>query len=146
MLVRGDELAAPEDVQRIAQIVNLGQVRGDQDNASPGPQKGPQSRTRARLPGRQHARYLESRHIKVIYRGGDQLAALLADSGQRAVRPVLIVVGLVVSQDPPQMGLVPDNGVVQELAPTSADPAFGYRVAPHRQLHLIRVIGTDASG
>jgi hypothetical protein len=44
------------------------------------------------------------------------------------------------------MGLVPDEGAVQEFAAASADPAFGYRVAPHRQLHLIRVIGTDASG
>jgi hypothetical protein len=29
---------------------------------------------------------------------------------QGAVRPVLIVVGLVVTQDPPQMGLIPDEG------------------------------------
>jgi hypothetical protein len=31
---------------------------------------------------------------------------------QGAVRPVLIVVGLVLAQDPPQMGLVPDEGAV----------------------------------
>jgi hypothetical protein len=31
---------------------------------------------------------------------------------QEAVRPVLIVVGLVRAQDPPQMGLVPDQGAV----------------------------------
>jgi hypothetical protein len=62
------------------------------------------------------------------------------------VRPVLIVVGLVLAQEPPQMGLVPDEGPVEELATASADPAFGYRVTPHRQLHLIRSIGTDASG
>jgi hypothetical protein len=42
------------------------------------------------------------------------------------------MVDLVRAQDPPQMGLVPDNGVVQELAPTSADPAFGYRVHARR--------------
>jgi hypothetical protein len=41
------------------------------------------------------------------------------------VRPVLIVVGLVAAQDPPQMGRVPDEGAVQELAAASADPAFG---------------------
>jgi hypothetical protein len=35
---------------------------------------------------------------------------------QRAVRPVLIVVGFVLEQDPPQMALVPDEGAVQELA------------------------------
>jgi hypothetical protein len=57
-----------------------------------------------------------------------------------------VMVGLVLAQDSAQVGLVPDEGAVQELAPASADPAFGYRVAPHRQLHLIRWIGTDASG
>jgi hypothetical protein len=41
---------------------------------------------------------------------------------QGAVRPVLVVVGLVLAQDPPQMALVPDEGSVQELAPASADP------------------------
>jgi len=62
------------------------------------------------------------------------------------VRPVPIVVGFVLAQNPPQIVLIPDEGPVEKLAPTSADPAFGYRIAPHRQLHLIRVIGTDASG
>jgi hypothetical protein len=36
------------------------------------------------------------------------------------VWPVLIVVDLVRTQDPPQMGLVPDERAVQELAPASA--------------------------
>ena len=49
-------------------------------------------------------------------------------AAERAVRPVLIVVGLVVPQDPPQMGLVPDEGAVEELAAASADPVFGDRV------------------
>ena len=62
------------------------------------------------------------------------------------MRPVLIVVGLVLAQGLPQMVLIPDHGAVQEFASASADPAFGDGVAPHRQLHLIRVIGTDASG
>jgi hypothetical protein len=56
------------------------------------------------------------------------------------------MVGLVLAQDPPQVGLVPDEGPVQKLAAASADPAFGYCVAPHRQIHLICSIGTDASG
>ena len=64
---------------------------------------------------------------------------------QGAVRPMLVVVALVIAQDPPQMVLVPDEGAVQELASPSPDPAFGDRVAPHRQLHLIRAIGTVAS-
>ena len=56
------------------------------------------------------------------------------------------LVGLVRAQDPPEMALIPDQGAVQELAPASADPAFGDRVAPHRQLHPVRMIGTAASG
>ena len=38
------------------------------------------------------------------------------------------LVRLVVAQDPPQMGLVPDEGAVQQLAAASADPAFGDRI------------------
>jgi hypothetical protein len=41
---------------------------------------------------------------------------------------------------------VPHPGPVQQFAAAGADPPFHDRVAPHRQLHLIRVIGTDASG
>ena len=62
------------------------------------------------------------------------------------MRPVLIVVGLVLAQDPPQMVLIPDQGAVQKLVAASADPAFGYRIAPHRQLHPIRMIDTGLSG
>jgi hypothetical protein len=51
------------------------------------------------------------------------------------VRPVLIMVGLVLAQDPPQVVLIPDEGAVQKLAPTSADPAFSYRVHA-RRLHV----------
>jgi hypothetical protein len=38
---------------------------------------------------------------------------------QGAVRPVLTVVGLVLAQDSPQIGLVPGEGAVQELAAAS---------------------------
>jgi len=48
------------------------------------------------------------------------------------VWPVLIVVDLVRVQDPPQMGLVPDEGPVEELAPAPADPAFDDRVHARR--------------
>jgi hypothetical protein len=34
------------------------------------------------------------------------------------VRPVLIVVDLVLAQDPLKMALIPDQGAVQEFAPT----------------------------
>ena len=49
----------------------------------------------------------------------------------------LIVVGFELAQDLPQMGLVPDEGTVQELAAASPDPALGNRVGQRRQLHLI---------
>ena len=41
---------------------------------------------------------------------------------QRPVGPVLIVMGLVLAQDPPQMVLIPDEGAIEKLAPASADP------------------------
>ena len=65
---------------------------------------------------------------------------------QGAVRPVLIVVDLVLAQDPPQMSLVPDEGSVQQLVTASPDPAFGDRVGPHRQRHPIQMTGTDVCG
>jgi hypothetical protein len=43
------------------------------------------------------------------------------------VRPVPIVVGLVLAENPPQMGMVPDEGSVQEFASAPSDPAFGDR-------------------
>jgi hypothetical protein len=42
---------------------------------------------------------------------------------------VLIVVGLVLAQNPPQMGLVPDEGAVQELCED------GVRVSQRPQSH-----------
>ena len=41
---------------------------------------------------------------------------------------MLIVVGLVLARDPPQMGPVRDESAVQELTAASPDPAFGDRV------------------
>jgi hypothetical protein len=38
---------------------------------------------------------------------------------------MLIVVGLVLAQDPPQLGRVPDEGSVQDLVAAHPDPAFG---------------------
>jgi hypothetical protein len=68
---------------------------------------------------------------RLWWRGGEAGECLLAPtvglwrepggSVRGAVRPVLIVVDLVPVQDPPQMGLVPDEGAVQELA--SCGPA-----------------------
>src|ERR1039457_4003591 len=46
--------------------------------------------------------------------------------------PVLVVMGFIIAQDLPQMGLVPDEGAVQEFAAASPDPASGDRVHPGR--------------
>src|ERR1035438_5078457 len=64
----------------------------------------------------------------------DRFGQLLQRRGavQRAVRPVLVMVDLVLAQDPPQMVLVPDQGAVQKLATASPDPALGDRVHPGR--------------
>ena len=65
---------------------------------------------------------------------------------QSAVRPVPVVEVLVLAQHDHQMPLIQYQGPVQQLTPAAADPAFGYRVTPHRQLHPIRMIGTGLSG
>src|ERR1017187_564173 len=46
--------------------------------------------------------------------------------------PMLIVVDLVLVQYPPQMGLIPYKGAVQEFAAASPDPALGNRVHARR--------------
>jgi hypothetical protein len=46
---------------------------------------------------------------------------------QGTVGPVLIVVGLVLTQDLPQMVLAPDEDAGQELAAAARDPAFSNR-------------------
>jgi hypothetical protein len=51
---------------------------------------------------------------------------------------VLIVVGLVLAQDLPQMVLIPDQGAVEKLAAASPDPVFSYRIharGPHVTEH-----------
>src|ERR1017187_4525047 len=56
---------------------------------------------------------------------------------QGAVRPVLVVVGLVLGQDPPQMVLVPDQGAVRELAAACADPVgLDYSIWPRQACRL----------
>jgi hypothetical protein len=71
------------------------------------------------------------------------------DRGELAegtVRPGGVVVLQVLGQCPAQMVLVDDQQLVEELLPEGPDHPFADGVAPHRQLHPIRVIGTDASG
>jgi hypothetical protein len=62
------------------------------------------------------------------------------------VGPVLIVEVLELPERAQEVALVPDERAVQELVPACLHPAFHDRIAPHRQLHLIRSIGTDVSG
>jgi hypothetical protein len=75
----------------------------------------------------------------VVFTVGDAL-------GDALVRPGCVVVHLVFSQHGAQMAFPEDQHAVQELPAQGTDEALADRVAPHRQLHLIRVIGTDASG
>jgi hypothetical protein len=55
----------------------------------------------------------------------------------------VVVVG-VLAEDQLQVLFAGDQHPVQALAAGAGDPAFGDRVAPHRQLHPIRMIGTGA--
>ena len=66
--------------------------------------------------------------------------------GDSLVRPVGVIELLELAQGVEQVRLVPDQGPVEQLAPASADPAFGDRVGLHRQQHLIRMISTDVCG
>ena len=49
----------------------------------------------------------------------------------------------VLAEDQPQVPFAGDQHPVQAFAAGAAYPAFRDRVAPHRQLHPIRMIGTD---
>jgi len=62
------------------------------------------------------------------------------------VRPGSVVVQQVLGQHPAQVLLIDDQQPVEDLPAQRADHPFADRVASHRQLHLTRVIGIDASG
>jgi hypothetical protein len=59
---------------------------------------------------------------------------------------VAVIELLELAQGVQQMPLIPDQGPVEQLAAAGQHPALHDRVAPHRQLHLIRMIGTGLSG
>jgi predicted ATPase len=63
-----------------------------------------------------------------------------------AMRAPSVVVALVLGQDRPQMPFAEDQHPVGDLRPDGEHEPFRITVAPHRQLHLIRSIGTDVSG
>ena len=60
------------------------------------------------------------------------------------VRPGGVVVLKVSGQHLAQVALIDDQQPVQELPVQGTDDPFADRVAPYRQLHPIRMIGTDA--
>jgi hypothetical protein len=62
------------------------------------------------------------------------------------VRPSGVVVPQVFGQHLPQMMLIDDQQPVQELPAQGADDPLADGIAPHRQLHLIRAIGTAGCG
>jgi len=78
--------------------------------------------------------------------GGRTLASGGRVLVQRPVRPMGVVMVGVLAENRLQVPFAGDQHPVQALAPCAGDPAFGYSVAPHRQLHPIRAIGTGASG
>jgi hypothetical protein len=62
------------------------------------------------------------------------------------VRPVTVVVDQVLAEHQGQVALAEDQGPVQQLAAEGPDDALADGVAPYRQLHPVRMIGTVASG
>jgi hypothetical protein len=62
------------------------------------------------------------------------------------MRPVRVVELLEHAQCLQQVRLVPDQGPVEQLATAGLHPSLHDRVAPHRQLHPIRMIDTGLSG
>ena len=62
------------------------------------------------------------------------------------VRAMAVVVRGVLVQDRAQVPWPGNQHPVGDLGPGRSHPALGVSVAPHRQLHPIRSIGTDASG
>jgi hypothetical protein len=63
-----------------------------------------------------------------------------------SVRAMVVIVRGVFIQDRAQVPRPGDQHPVGDLGSGCSDPALGISVAPHRQLHLIRTIGTDVSG
>ena len=85
--------------------------------------------------------------VDVGHGGADTVAFVVGNVlRDTLVGPGGVVVRLVFGQDGLQVLLAEDQDAVQEFAAQGADQALADRVAPHRQLHLIRMIGTGVSG
>jgi hypothetical protein len=65
---------------------------------------------------------------------------------QCAVCPMIVIERLEFAQDVQEVGLVQDEGAVEQFGSAGADPAFHDCVGPHRRLHLISMIGIAVSG
>ena len=65
---------------------------------------------------------------------------------QALMRTVAVIVPDVLGQELAEMPFAEDQHMIQALATKCAHEPLGKCVAPYRQLHLIRSIGTDVSG
>jgi hypothetical protein len=65
---------------------------------------------------------------------------------EAAMGAASVVVDLVPGQDRPQMPLAEDQHSVGDLRPGCEHESFRIGIGPHRQLHPIRMTGTDVSG
>ncbi len=63
-----------------------------------------------------------------------------------AMRASSVVVGLVPGQDRPQMSFAGDQHPVDDLGPGGEHEPLRKSIGPHRQQHLISMIGTDVCG
>lgn len=68
------------------------------------------------------------------------------DVSDSLMRSVGVVELLELVQCVEQVPLVPDQGPVEQFAAAGLHGPLDLGLTPHRQLHLIRVIGTDVSG
>jgi hypothetical protein len=65
---------------------------------------------------------------------------------QCAVWAMVVEMGHILGQHCREMAAVDDEYPVEQLAADGADPSFGDRVGPRRQLHLIPTIGIAVCG
>ena len=63
-----------------------------------------------------------------------------------AMRAPSVVMGLILSQDRPQVPLTGDQHPVGDLGPGGEHESFRISVGPHRQRRPVRMIGTGVRG
>ena len=83
-------------------------------------------------------------HPKVPAGFGGRLRGKGPRQRDLAAQPILSP--KVLGQHPAQMVLIDDQQPVEQLPAQGADDPFADGVAPHRQLHPVRMIGTGVSG